>query len=485
MPFAGYPSPFLRAAPRSGSKVQQLLWGDFVELRSGRDGEWVEARARRENGWLRASEIQDEQLLEINFVDVGQGDGCFLVTPDDRFLLIDAGEQDNMDRFLRWRFNLRNHPERQIHFDAAILSHPDADHYKGLEPLLDSGQFTFRTIYHNGIVPRARDPELGARVRDGRRSYLTELVRDHAAMEALCSDPANVGRTWYPNLMRKALLGGRVRDIRMLCSDDEFLPRFDTGDLTFQVLSPVTEPDAAGLPRLRSFGDDGRTKNGHSIVLLLTYRDVRILLGGDLNAKAEDYLIEQWAGEDPSDLTGDALDAAIARAREVFGADIAKACHHGSADFTETFLRAVDAIATVVSSGDDESYAHPRPDALGAIGRYGRGRRPLLFSTELARSTKDVIQDPDSIRAHVSELLDLHRAAEDDDAKNVIAKKVLEALSVLDRSVAVYGTIVVRTDGRRVLMAQKLERPRGATREEFDVHLLEQGADGRLEYRIG
>ncbi len=44
---------------------------------------------------MKRSDLQDERLLEVNFVDIGQGDGTFIVTPDDRFMLIDAGESDN------------------------------------------------------------------------------------------------------------------------------------------------------------------------------------------------------------------------------------------------------------------------------------------------------------------------------------------------------------------------------------------------------
>src|SRR5687767_14023600 len=36
-------------------------------------------------------------------------------------------------------------------------------------------------------------------------------------------------------------------------------------------------------------------------------------------------------------------------------------------------------------------YSHPRPDAVGAFGKFGRGDRPLIFSTELARSTRDLV----------------------------------------------------------------------------------------------
>lgn len=75
--FAGYPAPFVYEEPHGRRKVQHLLWGDWVgptgEAREG----WVKVRARGELGWMRSADIQKNRLLEVNFVDVGQGDGCF------------------------------------------------------------------------------------------------------------------------------------------------------------------------------------------------------------------------------------------------------------------------------------------------------------------------------------------------------------------------------------------------------------------------
>jgi hypothetical protein len=42
--------------------------------------------------------------------------------------------------------------------------------------------------------------------------------------------------------------------------------------------------------------------------------------------------------------------------------------------------------------------------------------------------------------------------------------------------------INVRTDGEKVIIAQKLERPRDLTSEKWDIHRLEPGNDG-LEYQ--
>jgi hypothetical protein len=119
------------------------------------------------------------------------------------------------------------------------------------------------------------------------------------------------------------------------------------------------------------FKDSSHTRNGHSVVLKLTYNQRSFLLGGDLNAASEEYLLQRYQGRE-----------------DLIKSDVTKSCHHGASDFTVDFLKVISPHATVFSSGDNESYAHPRADALGASGRYGRGTCPLIFSTELARSVR-------------------------------------------------------------------------------------------------
>lgn len=46
---------------------------------------------------------------------------------------------------------------------------------------------------------------------------------------------------------------------------------------------------------------------------------------------------------------------------------------------------------------------------------------------------------------------------------------------------AVYGAINLRTDGKRVVIAQKLERPR-PNGEKWDAHRLEADASGEFRY---
>ncbi|MGH2788036.1 MAG: ComEC/Rec2 family competence protein [Actinomycetota bacterium] len=473
--FAAYPAPFVLDAP-DGNRIQQLIWGDYVEIKEGRVGEWVEVRARRENGWMHESTIQDERVLEINFVDVGQGDGSFIVTPDDEFIVVDAGESDNMYRFLNWRFNLRR--GGRIRFKAAVITHSDVDHYMGFQKLFGSSQFSFESLFHNGIVERT-GTTLGPAVRRGRISYLTDVVTNKEQLDQILSDPALVGRKYYPTLLKAAADGGRVGDFRMLSVEDGFMPGFEEGgDLEIRVLGPVPERVDGHLV-LRRLGSDGETKNGHSVLLMLRYRGVRIFMGGDLNTAAERYLLQHYTGTDPAGASGGQRGEMVAAARELFEADVAKACHHGSADFTDAFVEGVNATATIVSSGDDEPFAHPRPDTLGAIGRWSRGERPLVFSTELARSHKENVKRPEALRAELRTLYDRRERTTDAIKREAIQGDIDGLLATIEREVAVYGLINVRTDGNKVVVAQKLERP-GPRGVKWDYHQLEADDAGRL-----
>lgn len=307
------------------------------------------------------------------------------------------------------------------------------------------------------------------------------MVADKARLEAIVSDPALRGELQYPKLLFGLLASGRCGDFRGLSASDGHLPGFAPGQsaTTIELLGPARAADGS----LPWFGGVGPTKNGHSLVLRLIYRNVRLLLGGDLNVPAEHHLLKHATGMAVPPAAADRA-ALVAAARPVFEADVAKACHHGSADFTDLYLEAVNPIATVISSGDNEPHAHPRADALGAAGKWGRGERPLVFSTELARSAPETLKQPfvfrEAIKAAYAEL---KAAAVDSPAARRAQAKVDKLLAQIERSVAVYGAINLRSDGRRIVMAQKVERPSRKDRA-WDVYRIEPDAQGELRYAV-
>jgi hypothetical protein len=256
------------------------------------------------------------------------------------------------------------------------------------------------------------------------------------------------------------------------------------------VLGPVPEGERKA-PMLRRF-DSGKsygvTKNGHSVILRIAYGRRTLLLGGDLNIPAEQFLLRHHTGRTVPPTTRREADDLVAAARKVFECDVAKACHHGSADFTSLYLRSVNPVATVISSGDNESHSHPRADSLGAIGKFGRGDRPLIFSTELMRSGKELIKNPNLLRAELASAQRKVDAASKSGsqalkkAKAKYDKMLKNIMSKLDRSVAVYGAINLRTDGNRMVFAQRLERASSKAKK-WDVYLLEEDKDGVLRFK--
>ena len=97
--FATFPEVRIYDKPGGKKKsIQHLLFGDFItppKLANGKDYQkwskeltkddedetWVQVRSRQTEGWVKLSNLQMNRTLEVNFVDIGQGDGCHLVTP--------------------------------------------------------------------------------------------------------------------------------------------------------------------------------------------------------------------------------------------------------------------------------------------------------------------------------------------------------------------------------------------------------------------
>ncbi len=492
---------------KSNKKLIQLLWGDLVDLREEPPGDFARVGVRIDEGtkihpgWVKKSDLRTEPVLEVTFVDIGQGDGCLMILPDKdrhdsqrRAMVIDAGEDTNMMRYVRYRFMYPSaRRPKEIH--AGIITHPDQDHYKGFASLFETDGLSFKTLYHNGLVERKGDDVLGPRS-GGSPKLFTHLVKTMTMLRTLLDKDAAIdGHKTYPDMLRTGLDAGKFKDFRMLSRADGHVPGFEPGnEVCIEVLGPVVETNAAGKTGLRDFGNTGFTKNGHSVVLRLTYGKVRMLLGGDLNIPAEKLLLGTIMGK-PVPEKATEFKKYIEQARGKLEVDIAKSCHHGSADFSSLFLGAVNPIVTVISSGDDEPHAHPRAETLGAIGVNSRGERPLIFSTELARSARDAIRDPARERRRIKQAHQavlaaadaLHAAATAKEKsaaskKKNAAEKAFRKLvdETIERTVQVYGAIYVRTDGSDVVIAQRIER--GSAGAQWNISELHPDATGELQF---
>lgn len=126
--------------------------------------------------YFRSFSVAGEKLLQVSFLDVGQGDATFIESPTGTQVLIDGG---NGTSVLRSLDAVMDFGDRDI--DMVIATHPDMDHIGGLIGVLE--RYTVHTILmtenmsdtpaFETFVQRVK--EEGAEVRYARRGQVYDL----------------------------------------------------------------------------------------------------------------------------------------------------------------------------------------------------------------------------------------------------------------------------------------------------------------------
>ena len=389
--------------------------------------------------------IGEKNVLKISFVDVQQGDGCVIETPKGKVILLDGGENQMFARYLAARYS-GSSPDNPKIIECIVVSHGDADHFAGLPEILKSETQEYPKkrlfinplrVYHNGIVKRPgktpagtkrKDTELlGGTAKKGNQLYLTELEEN---LLDVANEKLNAPfKKWksalkeYNDFYSNSILFKRLD--HQSSTDFHFLA---DENINVQVLGPISEklnnkpalkflrqpPKSVAAEVEENLPPSGaysasHTINGHSIILRMTYGNINFLFAGDLNEEAEDLIVAE-ANSTP------------------IRSEVLKVPHHGSADFSNKFFEAVQPLVSVVSSGDEsemKEYIHPRATLVGALGKYSRINRPLIFITELVAFFKKEGWAK-STEKNSSEFFAFSRTA--------------------------YGVVHVRTDGKRILV---------------------------------
>jgi beta-lactamase superfamily II metal-dependent hydrolase len=450
-----------------------LFWGDQVRVTGKKGGrhavefsqlEWSEAdeayKFVKYIGLLpKKTTFRDDSVLKVRFVDVGQGDGAMVETPKGHILFIDGGEEEHIRRYIRvaYSYLLRTKP---LHCDAIIVTHGDADHFAGLTRLVNATRppkdkdpmVTADRVFHNGLVKVANasgTTAFGKTVKMDGKTYAVELEDDLTKV-----DDSRMNKPFKE--WKEALKGLKNRDgkkpkiERLEYGDDEAFDFLEDEGIGVKVLGPITE-DVKGKPGLRFLKTPGssglsasHTVNGHSIILKLTYGNVRFLFGADLNEESEESLLERSRADNVS-----------------LAAEVLKVPHHGSADFSPRILEAIRPVVSVVSSGDESTakeYIHPRSGLMGALGRYSRATvdKPLIYVTEMVAFFK---RFPGR-----NKVTSITKTGKD-------GKQLYSGPNAYMKSM--FGIVHVRTDGERVLVATHSGKE--DQKESYVFHVDERG----------
>lgn len=293
LPFASVP---IFAPSVSMTLCYYLALGAFAGVVGGRRRWWFGLSASVAVVALVAARLYvlaSSEQMRVTVLDVGQGDSIAVELPGRRTMLVDGGGlfDDRFDigeqvvvPFLlsRWIFRL----------DLVVLSHPHPDHLNGLKAVL--GRFPVGQVWDS--AQRVASPSY---------LWLEEVLRDkrvpHKIHEAGYRtsefDPVEIAVLHPPKTLLRGSARGRSSDV-----------------------------------------------NSNSLVLAVRYRQVRILLPGDIEDEAERLLLEQGA-----DLS----------------AQVLKVPHHGSRTSSALpFLARVRPSVAVVSAGHRNRFRHPHPETL-------------------------------------------------------------------------------------------------------------------------
>ena len=255
---------------------------------------------------------------EIIFAAVGQGD-CVHIRAEGHDVLIDGGGQATYEKHSNNDGTGSNDDEEYnvgksilmpylMHsgadaVDIALVTHLHADHYKGIEEL--SEVFPVGAI---GIPVDYRSTDHGS-------------PEDQNTRSELPFDPAKI---YY------------------IESDTEI---DITEDVSIDVIWPVEvsdDPIAADDP------------NEHNTVYMIRYKDIKIMVTGDLLEEDELDMVDYYAGTD------------------TLKCDILKVAHHGSkSSSAEAFLDAAKPRLAVIQCGRNNFYGHPHKQTLERLEERG------------------------------------------------------------------------------------------------------------------
>ncbi|MDR3721796.1 MAG: ComEC/Rec2 family competence protein [Candidatus Acidoferrales bacterium] len=238
--------------------------------------------------------------LEVNVLDAGQGDSIFAAFPDGRTMLIDGGGLAGSEWVGGSRSGMDVGEEVVSPYlwsrglkrlDVVALTHADHDHVDGLHAVLANFQV--------GELWVGRDDE----------------------------------RPAYQRLLAEA----RSRGVPVV-------HQFQGAETNWHgAQTSVLWPPGVAM--------DGLSPNDASLVLRLSDGQVRFLLTGDIEKRAEEKLVEEHAP---------------------IASDFLKAPHHGSkTSSTVEFLASVAPRVAVVSVGEANAFGHPSESVVERYEQYG------------------------------------------------------------------------------------------------------------------
>lgn len=300
-------------------------------------------------------------VLEVHFLDVGQGDCSIIKLPEGKTVIIDAGDTktDNRNKILNYieaNFEIK-------YFDYAIITHTDADHCGGIKDVLTN--YPAKTIYRPNVLATYSgftDPVIAISQDESKDDNLKLWTDDGVAADVDKIDRKSTAA--YKNFIEQAYktfeLNNATYTPQVVVSDGRRIDRPE-GKASQDIIGE--RYSITFYSPLQYKYDDS---NDYSNIFILEFMGFEFFFSGDAEKDAEEDFVQTYAEYD-------------------FDIDVFKLGHHGSRTSSSTALLDLvtkpskrNQIFAIASCGKDNSYGHPHKEALDRLLSLGFSEDNIL-----------------------------------------------------------------------------------------------------------
>lgn len=272
--------------------------------------------------------------LKIHFVDVGQGDCIIIEFPDNKKMIIDAGNSNtSVENAIKETCTNLNITK----FDYLLLTHQDADHVGSMDYVIENYEISY--IFRPNVLSKYS----GSYKNITLSSLPQELIGG--------KDKSDGGTPSTTQSYFKFLVDSYLEncDIQTFNKDSDFTNSITYDNInysyTINFLTPTSDRNSIAY-------DDA---NNYSPIILLEYCGKKILLTGDAEEAVETEFLNYY-----NNTISD------------YNVDVLKVGHHGSlSSSSNNFINAINPEFSIIQVGYNNSYKHPIKSTLNRLNSFG------------------------------------------------------------------------------------------------------------------
>lgn len=308
-------------------------------------------------------DARENSTLNINYINVLQGDCILINLPDGKNMIIDAGSSFNYDN----KYD-ESSPDNVISciknylvgssnpkIDYMIMTHADFDHFSFMVEILE--EFEVIKMYRPNVFYGVEDNETNVdkiafasleeeRAKQVGSAYVTkEMYQEDKETYSGYNVKAESSSAYY------STLEAMYAEAEINGGDSEVLFTFQADEITNKNDANVSQDEIYTLKFYAPISNKSLYTdwNNYSSFMILEFNGFRYCFTGDTEEELEKQIIENY---------GDVLP----------DVDIMDAGHHGSSTSTSSALLEILNPEVVICSCDDGTeYGHPAPDTISRI----------------------------------------------------------------------------------------------------------------------